>query len=348
MVIPDLLLALAVAAAVAAGEAMHGRRVRRVGHLAFGPSGRAARWTAAVPALRTAAAFLAALGLLFLARYDPIEIDRRPSKAASKHLLVLLDASPSMQVKDAGPIDGIDGGKQSRAAWAGAVAQGILDRLDMETTRITIVAFYTEALPIVQDTFDKEVIRNALDGLPMYIAFQPGATNVQKGLEKGFEIARPWPRASTTLVVLSDGDSNATTPPSYVPSSIADTIVIGVGDPIRTTTVGGHSSRQDTMSLRQLASRLRGSYHDGNRKHLPSEVLNRLTMIAPRATDRWSPRDLALAAAGIGCFTLALSGPALMLFGRSRGYSLRSPQRSRERTGAEPVLTLTSTSPGRA
>ena len=317
MVTPDLLLATVAAALVAFGEASHRRRVRRVARLAFGPRGRAAWWTPAVAPARVLATFLATLGLLFLLRYDPVEIEARPSKAASKHLLVLLDASPSMQVKDAGPEEP----RMSRAAWAGKVAQGILDRLDMDTTRITIVAFYTDALPIVQDTFDKEVIRNALDGLPMYIAFKPGPTNVQVGLEKGFEIARPWPQRSTTLLILSDGDSNATSPPSNMPSSIADTIVVGVGDAVRTTVVGGHSSRQDAMSLRQLAARLRGYYHDGNRKHLPSEVLDRLTMIAPHVGDRWTPRDLALWATGIGAFTLALAVLGLMLFGRPRAYA---------------------------
>jgi hypothetical protein len=51
-----------------------------------------------------------------------------------------------MQIKDAGP----DAEKVSRARWAGKLTQAILDRLDMKDTRITLVGFYTKALPILR------------------------------------------------------------------------------------------------------------------------------------------------------------------------------------------------------
>ena len=311
-----LLVAGAVAAAVAVAEALHVRRVRRVARLAFGASGHPAPWVRAVPFLRVAAAGAAAWGLVFLASFDPVDVETKPDPRASLHLLVCLDVSPSMQVKDAGP----EVEKLSRAAWAGRVVQGVLDRLDMTVTRISIVGFYTDALPVVHETFDKEVVRNALDGLPMYVAFEPGPTDLQKGLTKAIEIAKPWPAHSATLLVVSDGDASAAMPPA-LPASIADTIVIGVGDPVRSSVVGGHSSRQDASSLKQLALRLGGVYHDGNVKHLPSAVLDRLTMISPRRADRLSTRDLALLATGLGCSTLALLGPAMMLFGRPRAFS---------------------------
>ena len=311
-----IIIAFAVLVFVGIAEWLHARRVARVARLAFGPSGRASRWTIVVAPSRTIAAALATWGLMFLVTYDPIEIDRKPAKIASNHLLVLLDVSPSMQLKDSGAeAQGI-----SRAKRAGEVVQAVLDRLDMENTRISIVAFYTDALAIVQDTFDKEVIRNALDGLPMYTAFEPGPTDLKKGLVKAFEIARLWPADSATLLIVTDGDV-ATGIPSVIPSSIADTIVIGLGDPVKSTNVNGHASRQDTMGLRQLATRLGGFYHDGNRKHLPSEVVNSLTMIAPRVGGNWSVRDLALLAVGIGCSTLAFIGPLLTLFGRPRSFA---------------------------
>ena len=311
-----IIIAFAVLVIVGIAEWLHARRVARVARLAFGPSGRASKWTIIVTPSRTIAAALATWGLLFLVTYDPIEIERKPAKIASNHLLVLLDVSPSMQLKDSGAeAQGI-----SRAKRAGEVVQSVLDRLDMENTRISIVAFYTDALAIVQDTFDKEVIRNALDGLPMYTAFEPGPTDLKKGLIKAFEIARLWPADSATLLIVTDGDV-APSVPSAIPSSIADTIVIGLGDPVKSTNVNGHSSRQDTMGLRQLATRLGGFYHDGNRKHLPSDVVNSLTMIAPRVGGNWSERDLALLAVGIGCSALALIGPLLTFFGRPRSFA---------------------------
>ena len=311
-----IIIAFAVLVIVGIAEWLHARRVARVARLAFGPSGRASSWTIVVAPSRTIAAALATWGLMFLVTYDPIEIDRKPAKIASNHLLVLLDVSPSMQLKDSGAeAQGI-----SRAKRAGEVVQAVLDRLDMENTRISIVAFYTDALAIVQDTFDKEVIRNALDGLPMYTAFEPGPTDLKKGLVKAFEIARLWPADSATLLIVTDGDV-ATGIPSVIPSSIADTIVVGLGDPVKSSDVNGHASRQDTMGLRQLATRLGGFYHDGNRKHLPSDVVNSLTMIAPRVGGNWSVRDLALLAVGIGCSTLAFIGPLLTLFGRPRSFA---------------------------
>ena len=307
----NLLIALAVLVCVALGEWMHSRRIARVSRLAFGAQNRAARWTVCVPVARPLAAAVATWGLLFLASFDPVEIDGAPAQIASSHLLVLLDVSPSMHLKDSG----VESVKISRAQRAGEVVQGVLDRLDMHTTRISIVAFYTDALPIVQDTFDKEVIRNALDGLPMYSGFEGGPTNLQKGLTAAFEVARVWPADSATLLIVTDGDVAPAIPPG-MPSSIADTIVIGLGDPAKSMSVNGHSSRQDSMGLRQLATRLKGHFHDGNRKHLPSEVVRALTMIAPRVGGIWSERDLALLATAVGCAVLALAGPMLSLFGR--------------------------------
>lgn len=319
----NLIIALAVLVTVAFGEWMHRRRTARVSRLAFGIANRPALWTHCVPVVRPIAAALATWGLLFLATFDPVEIDLTPAKVASSHLLVLLDVSPSMQLKDAGA----ESEKISRAKRAGDVVQGILDRLDMQTTRITIVAFYTDAIAIVQDTFDKEVIRNALDGLPMYVGFEGGPTNLQRGLTVAFDIARLWPADSSTLLIVTDGDVAASLP-AALPSSIADTIVIGLGDPLKGMMVSGHNSRQDSMGLWQLAARLGGQFHDGNRKHLPSEVVQSLAMIAPRVGGLFSARDLALLSTAIGCSILALASPMLTLFGRGIHSSFASAPRS--------------------
>lgn len=328
MVMMHLLIAIGVALLVAVGEGLHARRVGRVARLAFGELGRPALWTFVVPFARIGAAGLATWGLLFLATYDPIEIDRRPSKKASRHLLVCLDVSPSMQIKDSGP----ETEKLKRAQWAGKLVQGVLDRLDMETTRITLVGFYTDARVILNETFDKAVVSNALDGLPLYVGFEPGATDVQKGVNRALELARVWPRDSATLLVVSDGDTPSNASMGTIPDSIADSIVIGVGDPVISSLVGGHSSRQDTMSLKQLAARLGGYYHEGNKRHVPSEVLDALTMIQPRMTDGIGLRDVALAATGVGCGVLGLAGPALMMFGRPRLFA-RARREVGERVG---------------
>jgi hypothetical protein len=63
----------------------------------------------------------------------------------------------------------------------------------MKDTRITLVGFYTKALPILQDTTDKHVVSNILDGLPMAVAFEGGSTDLMAGIDLSLKLARPGP-----------------------------------------------------------------------------------------------------------------------------------------------------------
>ncbi|MBL9147583.1 MAG: VWA domain-containing protein [Phycisphaerae bacterium] len=344
MVTPRELLVAFLVAAMAAllaalAEWLHARRVRRVERLAFGPKGPAA-WTVVVPPLRVLAFALTTWGAMVLVFYTSERTSTKARREASQHLLVALDVSPSMHLADSGPRTGLSSAartpgattalapgskpeRMKRAAWAGELVKGILDRLDPDTTRMSVVAFYSDALPIVTETFEKEVVANILDGLPMYVAFEGGGTNVAKGIEKAFEIARPWPEKSATLVIVSDGDSMDAKLPGRRPDSIADVIVIGVGDPKSALMVGGHRSRQDAESLKRIALQLGGIYHDGNERQLPSSVLDGLSMITPQGADAIGLREMALLAVGVGGGVLAFLGPTLLLFGTRR--SSRGP-----------------------
>ncbi len=320
-------IAVAVLLLAAFAEHLHARRVQSVSRLAFGPTGRPVWWARAAPTLRACALALTTWGALILWQHDPIESDEMPDARASRQLLVVLDVSPSMNLEDAGP----RAEKVSRGAWAGEVLQGILDRIDMKDTRISMIAFYTKAVVMLHDSSDKRLVSGLMDGLPLYTAFTAGETDLQAGLDEAFTMARGWARASTTLVVISDGDLTKPVIPTTRPASIADAIVIGVGDPNRATSVSGHSSRQDEWALKSLAGKLDGYYHQGNTKHLPSEVVNRLTMIAPRVSDSISMREAGLIALGLSGAVLGLLGPALMRFGVAREYrvALRGPRIAR-------------------
>jgi Ca-activated chloride channel family protein len=299
------------------GEHLHAKRVQRVARLAFGPTGKPALWAVVAPAVRTAGLAAAAWGAAVLVNYDPIGGDQTPAPRASRQLLIALDVSPSMLIKDAGP----EAEKVSRSQWAGKVVQGVLDRLDMKQTRITLVAFYTKAMTVLQDTTDKNVISNMFDGLQLHVAFDPGSTDLASGVNSALQIARPWARRSTTLVVISDGDAKSELGQVSLPPAIADVIVIGVGDPNKATVVSGHSSKQEALSLKTLAARLNGTYHEGNRLHLPSEVLKKLSMITPSGGNDLGLRDAGLIALGAGASLTALIGPALMLFGLPRAHA---------------------------
>ncbi len=306
------LSAVVVSACVAVAEWMHQRRIARVAYLAFGAKGRGHSWIVVAPFVRVVNAALVAFGFMVLYLMEPAAIEKEPTQKASKHLLVCLDASPSMYVADSGP-----DGKKKRAVWAGAVIQAILDRLDTETTRVTVFAVYTKSIPVIEETFDMNVVRNLLDGLPLFAAFDSGPTRLSSGINEALAYARKWGPRSATLVVISDGDSEEKIAVRSIPGSIADSIVIGVGDPTRPTMVSGHRSTQDTSSLKSLANKLKGIYHQGNNRHLPSEVLSRLSMVQPRMGEGIGLREIALSCLVLGGCSLMLIGPALLLFGRS-------------------------------
>lgn len=297
-------------------EWLHARRTSRIARLAFGPTAKPAFWARSAPLIRIVGLTAAAWGATILYLHDPAEGDDKPNPRASKQLLIALDVSPSMLLKDAGP----DTEKVSRSIWAGKVVQGILDRIDMKDTRITLVAFYTSALTVLEDTTDKNIIANMFDGLQLHVAFEGGQTDLAAGVSEALKVARPWARRSTTLVVISDGDAKETLGAVTLPPAIADTIVIGVGDPYKGAVVSGHTSKQETWSLKQLAARLGGYYHEGNTKHLPSEILKKLSMISPSAGNNAGLREAGLIALGSGAFLSAFIGPALLALGLPRKF----------------------------
>jgi hypothetical protein len=312
------LAALACVAVVAFAEWHQVRRTQRVARLAFGPGGRPTVWARIVPWIRVATMGMIAWGFAVLICEPPRVAEAEPAPEASKHVLVCLDSSPSMFLEDAGPRRSDNGEFQQRMVRGGEVIQAVLDRLDGENTRITVFGVYTKAVPIVEETFDKAVVQNLFDGLPVFSAFNPGPTQLSSSISDAIEYARRWPDGSTLLLIVSDGDSTDKTPIRAVPKSIADTVVIGIGQTNKATSIAGHASRQDADSLRSLASQLRGTYFDANLRHLPSDLLNRLSIIQPRVADGVGLRDAAVLAVCCGASLLSILLPTLSVFGVPR------------------------------
>ena len=97
------------------------------------------------------------------------------------------------------------------------------------------------------------------------------------GLEEAAKIAKPWPPGSAVLMVVTDGDTVPATGMPKMPASVGNNVVmVGVGSPTVGKAFGGHMSRQDVSTLRQVATRLNGSYHDGNEKHLTTELVSKI------------------------------------------------------------------------
>jgi Ca-activated chloride channel family protein len=321
-----VLAACAVVLLAAAAETLHARRCRRVAVLAFGPGRRPAPWAHAAPALRVLALAGLTWGLATLLLLVPRA--RRTGVVAEneyRNLLLVLDVSPSMRLQDAGP-----SGKQSRRQRAADLLQSFFARIPVDHYRTTVLATYSDAKPVVVGTTDLEIVRNVLNDLPMEYAFKTGGTDLFAGLKEAAKLAHPWRPRSTILMVVSDGDTVPATGLPKMPDSIASVVLVGVGDEKAGKSIAGHQSRQDASTLRQLAVRLGGTYHNGNEKQLPTSLLLQITAVPGKGVfDRLTLREYALIAVAAGAVVLALL-PVLLHHAGTR-YVPGVPDRARGR-----------------
>src|SRR4051812_15737211 len=118
------------------GEWWHARRGRRTARLAFGPVGPRS-WTRMAPLLRVAAVVMLTWGWVQLWILKPKSRELAAPEATSRHLVLALDVSPSMQLEDAGEAHNL-----RRAQRASEVVSSILERADLSRLRMSVVAFY--------------------------------------------------------------------------------------------------------------------------------------------------------------------------------------------------------------
>ena len=311
-----LWVALGAGVLAVLAEGWHSRRIRRVAQLAFGPLGQARLWTRLAPTVRVLALTAMAWGLvtLFFIRPRVASYDKIPD-GGYRHLVIAWDVSPSMQLDDGG----FDSGKQNkrtRAQRGAKVLLSLFERIALDQVRISIVAFFTGAKPVVVDTYDLNVVKNILNDLPLDMAFDPGKTSLIDGLEESVRLAKGWEPGSTTLLVVSDGDTVPDTGLPQLPPSINKVLVAGVGDPRRGVFIDGHMSRQNARVLRQLAKRLGGEYVDVNDVQIPTAQLAELAgvrnLVDPGEKGR---RELALGCVATGAGLLSLLPVCLAFFG---------------------------------
>lgn len=312
-----ILIAVAAGLLMLAAELLHTRRIKRLGHLAFPRKGQPHPWVLAVPPLRALAAAMVCFGLLALLQTDgraATTPDRAKLTSGTKHLLLVMDVSPSMfEIKDAGAT-----GKQTRRERARDVVTSLLSRLDTTRMRVSMIAFWEKALPVVIDTFDLNVITNAVGDLPLHYAFSGPRTDLNAGVALATKLAEPWAPGSATIVVISDGGDapKAQLPP--MPPSVADCIVLGVGNPFRSSPVGDTTSRQDRESLQRLAVQLRGQYQDVNTSHVSSLRLGSLKMLAIDEKQPLGLRTIGLILLSAGSSILGLLPILLTFFGAEK------------------------------
>jgi Ca-activated chloride channel family protein len=307
-----LLIALAVLIVVLAAELLHARRTQRVARLAFGPSERPRGWVYVAPWLKGLAVGAMVWGLITLLGLEPkVHKATEVPESEMKHLVILLDVSPSMLLEDAGPERNL-----SRRKRAHAVMQSFFERVQLPEYRTSIIAVYNGAKPVVIDTKDREVVDNILADLPMHYAFKAGNTELFTGLEEVVNIVKDFPPKSTVLMLISDGDTVPASGMPKMPRSVEDVLVIGVGDPLKGVFFNGRQSRQDASTLRQLAIRMGGTYHDGNTKQLSTTLIRSLAKAETKSVfEKLSIREYALVAIGTGAAVYAFLPLLLHFFG---------------------------------
>ena len=312
--LPEKAAALMFALTLVA-EWLHGRRTRQLSYLAFGPTGKPRTWTRMVPWIRCLGLSAVVWGWMTLVGMAPKVFTPREREEHEFHRLVIaLDVSPSMQLKDAGL-----NSDKTRAQRAGALLESALTRMALDQIRMSLIAVYNGAKRVVVDTRDADVIRNILNDLPMDQAFESGQTQLFAGIQEAADLAREWDKDSATLAIVSDGDTVPETGMPTLPPSIGQVLVVGVGNARTGTYIDGRLSRQDQSTLRQIARRLGGVYHDGNFAHLPTETLKALSESLPLKEEmQYGNREWALAALVLGTLALVGTPVALTRFGVKR------------------------------
>lgn len=312
--LPEL-ICVAVALIAVLAEAWHLKRIKRIKQLAFGPNGRAAAWTWLAPIFRVLGISLACWG--FLSLWLVVEARVHTSglldESDYRHLVLVVDVSPSMQAEDAG----LDG-KRTRRQRASDLVESLFGRIPMRQFKVTFIAVYTDAKPLVEDSKDHEVVRHIIEKMPMWHAFKSGKTNLMSGIRLAAKMAKPWNPKSTHVLVLTDGDTVPTSGMPKLPPSVDQFLIVGVGNPNSGTFIHDHQSRQDVNTLRQIANRLRGSFHNGNEKNLTSQMVSQFA--EARDTDKvktWTRREWSLMACLVGSSILALIPILLHYFGTS-------------------------------
>ena len=326
------LVTLGVAIVAAVAESIHALRVRNLRRLAFGPNMRPAIWARSAPFMRVLAIAALAWGMITLIFVEPkVHKAEGLPETEKRHLLMVLDVSPSMRLVDAGPER-----DASRMHRASTIMESFFKRVHVSQYNISVVAVYNGAKPVVVDTNDMEVVRNILTDLPMHYAFQSGKTKLFDGLEEAAKIAKPWKPRSTTLMLVSDGDTVPATGMPAMPASISEVVVVGVGDPKTGKFIDGRQSRQDTSTLRQIATRLGGVFHNGNENHLSSDLLRQLAVASePSRLEKLSRREYALIACAFGSVIYAFLPLLLNYFGTTWKPGVRAGKRQKSVPNAE-------------
>ena len=139
-----LYVALAAFALTLTGEVLHARRVHRLRHLVFGPTGAPSAWAKGAPFARILASSALAWGLTALVFVEPkVHAGEEIPDEDWRHLLLVYDVSPSMLLEDAGA-----SGDQSRHERARELIESMFERVKIGQYKVSVIATYLSLIHI--------------------------------------------------------------------------------------------------------------------------------------------------------------------------------------------------------
>jgi len=307
-----LIVALITLLLVSLAEWLHARRIRVTARLAFGQQG-AKTWTNVLPWLRVASLMAFAWGVttLWMLKLDAPDDTSAKERhdAEATRLVFVADLSPSMYLPDAGP-----DGTMTRHDRMKDVVEGILQRVS-GNLRFGVVGFYTDSLPVVMEARDPELVRNVFNGLPLTYAMPVGQTDLGTAINRTLETVANFPKSSTRMIILTDGDSISLAAINPRPDTVREVLVLGVGNPRKGSFIDGHQSRQEAATLQRVATFLLGTYHDVNEKHLDTAALGDLVVPLALPNTGLTLAQWAVLAIVLGAVINALIPVALEYFG---------------------------------
>lgn len=219
---------------------------------------------------------LASLGwlTLVLAFAAPLTEDQPLQRSSGRDLLLALDLSASMTVKDVV----LDGRKVDRFTAVKSLAAEFIKR--REGDRVGLIVFADHTYLVAPLTFDVNAVSGFLDEVVVGLPGRKTAIGDAIGLS--IKTLQDQPLAARVIVLLSDGDSNAGI---IVPTAAAR---LAVDHNIRVHTIGFHGTEAKNTtykSLQDLAKLTGGSHHIAATTEALSRVYSELDELEPTETE---------------------------------------------------------------
>jgi Ca-activated chloride channel homolog len=257
--------------------------------------------------------FVVMMALLVVGFAQPAAAVQVPRERAT--VIIAVDVSPSMGAEDVSP---------DRLAAARGAAHDFVDLLPAQFN-VGLVAFAGDAQVVVAPVTDRDALRAGIDRLTVGTVPRPG-TAIGDAIAASLRAVRTVDAQASAeppparAVILSDGANTAGTEPAAAADQAAaaelpvDTISVGTPDGVIDQDGNPQPVPVDGETLREVASRTGGSYHEAA---TANELRDVYADIGSSVGYRTEQQDVSYRFIGVGLlFGLATAGTSLLWFSR--------------------------------